>query len=166
MRKKEGEEKGSARGSVHWGTAGAATIPQTLTLSLILQRRRFGRREADVALQASATGRKPRAWNGTSLIGCVAMTFQQESSAPRSPGGPVEKETQKPTACCMRTVCPVVHNNGPNTPTSQSCMSPAPRCQRGKGRGGVCTAGERRGGSEWRKKQQLKRGGKEISQLL
>ena len=162
MRKKEGEEKGSARGSVHWG----CYYTTDLDIELDPQRRRFGRREADVALQASATGRKPRAWNGTSLIGCVAMTFQQESSAPRSPGGPVEKETQKPTACCMRTVCPVVHNNGPNTPTSQSCMSPAPRCQRGKGRGGVCTAGERRGGSERRKKQPLKRGGKEISQLL
>ena len=57
VRKKEGEEKGSARGSVHWG----CYYTTDLDIELDPQRRRFGRREADVALQASATGRKPRA---------------------------------------------------------------------------------------------------------
>jgi len=42
-----------------------------------------------VRLCSSATGRMPRAWNGTSPIGCVAMAFQWPWSAPRSPGWPV-----------------------------------------------------------------------------
>ena len=41
----------------------------------------------------------PRASNETSPSGCVAMTFQRQSSAPRSPGGPVEKEDAM--GCCL-----------------------------------------------------------------
>jgi hypothetical protein len=44
---KEGEEKGSARGSVHWGCHYATT----LEIEVDPQRRRFGRRESDFALQ-------------------------------------------------------------------------------------------------------------------
>jgi hypothetical protein len=45
--KKEGEKKGSARGSVHWG----CYYDTTLDIEDDPQRRRFVRREADFALQ-------------------------------------------------------------------------------------------------------------------
>ena len=44
---KEGEEKGSARGSVHWGCYYATA----LDIEVDPQRRRFGCRESDFALQ-------------------------------------------------------------------------------------------------------------------
>jgi hypothetical protein len=45
--KEEGEEKGSARGSVHWGCYYATA----LDIEVDPQRRRFGCRESDCALQ-------------------------------------------------------------------------------------------------------------------
>jgi hypothetical protein len=44
---KEGDEKGSARGSVHWGCDYATS----LDIEVDPQRRRFGRRESDFAHQ-------------------------------------------------------------------------------------------------------------------
>jgi hypothetical protein len=46
--KKEGGKKGSTRGSVHWGCDYATAVD----VEVDPQRRRFGRRESDFALQA------------------------------------------------------------------------------------------------------------------
>jgi hypothetical protein len=57
VRKKEGEKKGSARGSVHWGCDYATAINIEVRLWTVdPQRRRFGRRESDFALQAQIKG--------------------------------------------------------------------------------------------------------------
>jgi hypothetical protein len=51
--KKEGEKKGSARGSVHWGCDYATA----LNIEVDTHRRRFGCRKSDLALQALIEGR-------------------------------------------------------------------------------------------------------------
>ena len=53
--KKEGDEKGSARGSVHWG----CYYSRALDIEVDPQRRHFGRRESDFALQRLVEYRAP-----------------------------------------------------------------------------------------------------------
>ena len=53
VRKMEGEKKGSARWSVHW----ECDYATALNIDVDPQRRRFGRRESDFALQTLIEGR-------------------------------------------------------------------------------------------------------------
>ena len=69
MREDGGEEKGSARRSVHWGCDEATAID----IEVDPQRRRFGSRESDFALQSLIEGRAAK--NGTCLS-VVPMAFQ------------------------------------------------------------------------------------------
>ncbi len=67
--KEGGEQKGSARGSVQWG----CYYDTSLDIEVDPQRRRFGSRESDFALQSLIEGRAAK--NGTCLS-VVPMAFQ------------------------------------------------------------------------------------------